>query len=114
MLFLLLIFTICEGFRHQCPVPEDRKIAEYSGVCYFHSDYGCCFPEIFNKTTTSCCYRYSENGSEKCCGEYQYHFSVDTKDPFGILMVLLFIIAILFILLSKTKHAEKADEKNTV
>ena len=52
----------------QCPAPEDRLSAWYSGKTCDFSNFGCCFDEIINGDKISCCYAYGSDGPLKCCG----------------------------------------------
>ncbi len=72
MLLLVLLFIIVKSQNTpappQCPAPEDRLNAEFSGkTCDFFRS-GCCFNEVINENKLLCCYVYSLKGTLKCCG----------------------------------------------
>lgn len=75
LLIILSIVVVSGGYSPPnptspplpCPTPEDRENATYTGgVCY--GRYSCCFDELVNNSTMSCCYAYGSDGPYKCCG----------------------------------------------
>ena len=76
MLLLLFLLTIKAGHTPQCPVPEDRSNAWYSGKSCDWVGSGCCFNEVINGNITPCCYAYGTDGAIKCCG-YVGKFNFD-------------------------------------
>ena len=99
LLTFTLIFAICvqgneEDF--QCPTPEDRKHAWYSGrVCKHPNNYQCCFNELINNHTMSCCYAYGTDGPIKCCGR-----DPPSNDDFDMLTMVIVacVVAMAFLL----------------
>lgn len=87
-MLLLLFLLLVEANKLQCPHPEDRANAWYSGkTCdSFCSSWGCCFNELIDGNTTSCCYAYGTDGPIKCCGS---DVSRDWNTYFFILLFLI-------------------------
>lgn len=65
LLFLCVIGVFGGG---DCPVPEDRQLAWYSGAPCQSTKVSCCFTELINNVSLSCCYAYGTDGPIKCCG----------------------------------------------
>ena len=69
MILLLFINLILADYIPPlpCPVPEDRANAWLiKSQCW--ERYSCCFKEVINNISTSCCYAYGNDGPYKCCG----------------------------------------------
>ena len=101
MLFVLL-FLVVEGL--DCPVPEDRRNAWYSGK-QCNSIDSCCFNEVIdvnpssNGTSTTCCYAYGTAGPIKCCGfdeTRKIPFIVVMSVAFGGLVITAILLAVLY------------------
>lgn len=69
VIILILVLSVYDASPPpplQCPVPEDRAKAWYNGdKCSI--GYSCCFNELIDNRTLSCCYAYGSDGPYKCC-----------------------------------------------
>jgi hypothetical protein len=95
-------------FRPQCPVPKDRIHAFYSGAC--RGIGGCCFNELVNNVSSSCCYQYGTNGPIKCCG---WDNSISQVGIFFI-VVAAFIIYLLIMILVGRRIIRPNDREKTM
>lgn len=69
MLLLLFVSFVLSDYVPPlpCPVPEDRANAWLIKTQCWET-YTCCFKELINNISTSCCYAYGNDGPYKCCG----------------------------------------------
>jgi len=69
ILALLIWFTGANNppAPYQCPTPEDRAVAYYTGQACVGS-YSCCYTELVYNKTSRCCYAYGTDAPVKCCG----------------------------------------------